>query len=384
MCLRSQVHCKYTDLYGYLNRMTRVDNLAAVSLVILWSSGFIGADLGTAQAPAHTLLAWRYVVAVAILAAWCWYRGLRPTWRGVRRQTVLGFFCQFLYLGCLVTGVGLGVPAGTAALIAALQPLVVAALSSRFLGEEFPASRRIGLAVGFTGVVLVVAGDLGGGAAAWPVYLLPLGGTLALSAGTVLERRLGTTEPIPLALCIQAAVSAVLFMAWSLIAGDATPPLTTRFWAAVAWVVVFSTFGAYGTYLFVLRRNGATRVSALLYLTPATTMLWAWMMFGDRITWLAVVGLAVTLVGVCGSAAVGWLGGSAAVGWLGGSAAVAWLSALWDALSCHWRGAPTASEAPRPSRRAARTSRSSAETPGSPRPVPAGSYRRESSDGDSQ
>lgn len=370
------MYCEYTDLYGYLDGMTRTDTLAAVALVILWSSGFIGAELGTPQAPAHTLLAWRYVVAAAILIVWCWYRGLRPTWAGITRQAVLGFFCQFLYLGLLITGVGLGVSPGTAALIAAMQPLVVAALASRFLGERFDRGKSIALAVGFAGVVTVVSGDLGGGSASWTAYLLPLAGMVALSTGTVLERRLRTTEPIALALCIQSVVSAVLFVSWSLIAGDVEPPMTTAFWTAIAWVIGLSTFGAYGTYIFVLRRSGATRVSALLYLTPATTMAWALLMFGEPVTWVAVLGLAVTLAGVCGSAAVRWVCGSAAV---------ARVSALWGTYPRHWRGAPhalTGRGEPRPSGPVARTSRSSAATPGSPNPVPVGSCRPASNDGD--
>lgn len=354
--------------------MKRTDTVAAVALVVLWSSGFIGAELGTAQAPAHTLLAWRYLAAAMILIAWCWYRGLRPTIAGIKRQAVLGFFCQFLYLGLLITGVGLGVSPGTAALIAAMQPLVVAALASRFLGEKFDAGKRVALAVGFAGVVIVVSGDMGGGSASWAAYLLPLAGMVALSSGTVLERKLRTTEPIALALCIQSVVSAILFTGWSLIAGDVQPPMTTAFWTAVAWVIGLSTFGAYGTYMFVLRRSGATRVSALLYLTPATTMVWALLMFGEPVTWLAVLGLAVTLAGVCGPAVVRRLGGSAAVRKLGGSAAVAWLGALWGTYSRHWRSVPTSSEPRRPSDPAARTSRSSAETPGSLSPAHAGSY----------
>ncbi|AYJ48778.1 DMT family transporter [Rhodococcus sp. P1Y] len=345
MCLRSQVYCEYTDLYGYVFVMKRTDTVAAVALVVLWSSGFIGAELGTAQAPAHTLLAWRYLAASMILIAWCWYRGLRPTIAGIKRQAVLGFFCQFLYLGLLITGVGLGVSPGTAALIAAMQPLVVAALASRFLGEKFDAGKRVALAVGFAGVVIVVSGDMGGGSASWAAYLLPLAGMVALSSGTVLERKLRTTEPIALALCIQSVVSAILFTGWSLIAGDVRPPMTTAFWTAVAWVIGLSTFGAYGTYMFVLRRSGATRVSALLYLTPATTMVWALLKFGEPVTWLAVLGLAVTLAAVC-----------------------EWKYISRYVFSLTGRGAR------RPSDPAARTSRSSAETPGSPSRAHAGSY----------
>ncbi|MBY6414746.1 DMT family transporter [Rhodococcus sp. BP-252] len=273
--------------------MTRTDVVASISLVILWSSGFIGAELGTAYTSANTLLGWRYVVAVVILGLWCWFRGLRPTWTSVRRQVVLGFFCQFLYLACIFAGVAAGVPAGTSALIAAMQPLVVAALSTRLLGERFGRERAVAMAVGFGGVILVVAGDLGGGSAAWPAYLLPVVGMLSLSVGTVLERRMQTNDPIPLAMFVQGAVAATLFMAWNVVTDDVAPPMTSGFWVAVGWLVVLSTFGAYGVYLFVVRRRGATTASSLLLLTPATTMVWAFLMFDAPITWLAVIGASV-------------------------------------------------------------------------------------------
>ncbi|MCX6491653.1 MAG: EamA family transporter, partial [Rhodococcus sp.] len=63
---------------------SRIDVLAGTALVILWSSGFIGAEFGTAEAPAHTLLAWRYLVAVVLLVAWCRWRRLTPTWHALR------------------------------------------------------------------------------------------------------------------------------------------------------------------------------------------------------------------------------------------------------------------------------------------------------------
>ncbi|MGB2718134.1 MAG: DMT family transporter [Rhodococcus sp. (in: high G+C Gram-positive bacteria)] len=275
-----------------------VDAIAGTALVVLWSSGFIGAELGTAEAPAHTLLAWRYLAAVALLIAWCRYRKLTPTWHAIRIHAVLGLFCQFLYLGATITGIGMGVPPGVAALIAALQPLVVAMASSRIFGERVGGRQTLGLVVGIAGVSLVVVGDLSGADLAWPVYLLPAAGMLALSMGTIGQRILAPKEPIALAMAIQCSISAVGFMTWSVLAGDAAPPMTTGFWAAVAWTVVLSTFGAYGAYLFVLRRNGPTRASVLLYLTPPTTMLWAFVMFGDEITWLGLGGLAVSGAGV--------------------------------------------------------------------------------------
>jgi drug/metabolite transporter (DMT)-like permease len=154
----------------------QMDVLAPAALVVLWSSGFVGAELGTREAPATTLLAWRYLVAAALLVTWCAWRRERITRRGFSRQVVLGVLVQAGYLGLVVTGVGLGASAGTTSLIASLQPLAVAALAALVLSEKPRAGQLVGLATGLGGVALVVGGDLGSGDAAWWVYLLPLGG----------------------------------------------------------------------------------------------------------------------------------------------------------------------------------------------------------------
>ncbi|HEV7649112.1 MAG TPA: DMT family transporter [Actinophytocola sp.] len=264
--------------------------VAAIGLVVMWSSGFVGARLGTAEAPAGTLLAWRYLVAAAILLAVLMVR--RPRWRRAElpRQALLGLLCQSLYLAGVVTGVGLGVQAGVAALIAVLQPLVVGALAGPVLGEPVRARQWLGLAAGLGGVGLVVAGDA---AAGGPVvgYALVAGGMLALSAGTLLERRWRLATPLFDALTIHCLVSAGVFVAAAAVAGRFAPPATAGFWWAVAWVVVLSTFGGYGCYLLALRTFGATRASTLLYLTPPTTMLLALAMFGERIGWPGLVGM---------------------------------------------------------------------------------------------
>lgn len=268
------------------------------ALVVLWSSGFIGAELGTRQAPASTLLAWRYLVASAILVSVCLWRRERVSREGLGRQIMLGLLCQAAYLGLIVGGVGLGASAGTTALIASMQPLVVIALAAPVLSERAHLAQMFGLALGLAGVAIVVGADLTTGDAPWWVYLLPVGGMLALSTGTVLQQRWQPQESVLMSLTVQSIAATVVFWGLAIAQGTSTAPTSEGFWAAIAWVVILSSFGGYGAYLFVSRTQGATRASTWLYLTPPTTMLWAAVMFGDRVTVLGIAGLALSVAGV--------------------------------------------------------------------------------------
>jgi drug/metabolite transporter (DMT)-like permease len=274
------------------------DTALGVALVVFWSSGFVGAELGTQVAAADTLLAWRYAVAALLLAVLAVARGTRVGARALVRHGLLGLLIQCLYLGGIVGGVGLGVPAGTAALVAAVQPLLVAAAAGPVLGEHISSRGRLGLALGLVGVGLVVAGEVGLGNAPWWAFLLPVGGTAALTAGTLLERRWRLTDPPLDALTIQTVLAAGVFLAVAGAAGRLQPPADPWFWWAIAWVVVLSSFGGYGAYLLVLRRSGALQASTLLYLTPPTTMLWAYLLFGEVPSPLAVPGVGLCALGV--------------------------------------------------------------------------------------
>ncbi|WP_309237856.1 DMT family transporter, partial [Streptomyces albidus (ex Kaewkla and Franco 2022)] len=158
-----------------------------------------------------------------------------------------------------------------------------------------------GLVLGLAGVAMVVQDDLTSPSAAPPAaYLLPFAGMAGLLAASFLERRARHQVRAADALPLHCVVSALLFTALAAFAGQGhlEPPADAEFWLAVTWVVVLSTVGGYGFYWLSLRRSGVTRTSALMYLTPPTTVLWAYAMFGERPGPLALAGMAVAVLGV--------------------------------------------------------------------------------------
>ncbi len=278
----------------------RAGTLSRLALVITWSSGFVGAELGArAGALPLTLLGWRFVILATLLVAVALVRRTPlPGWRAWRRQIALGVLCQAAYLLLVFEGVTHGVPGGTASLIASVQPLLVATVAGSLLGEHSSVRTWIGMAFGLVGVGIVVSGDLGvTGAPVW-AYLLPTVGMLCLASGTVLGRRLRPPESLLETITMQSVVTAVLLMGLALAFGQGTPPATVEFWRAVAWLIVLASLGGYVMYVSVAERQGATVVSTLLFLTPPTTMFWVWVMFGERVTLVGVAGLAVSGVGV--------------------------------------------------------------------------------------
>jgi drug/metabolite transporter (DMT)-like permease len=269
--------------------------MRGIALVVVWSSGFIGAELGARYAGPDTVLAWRCLVTAVVLLPWLLQALPRLDRQEWVRQAVLALLCQCFYLGGVFWAAAAGVPAGTSALIASLQPALVLVAAVLLDSRRLRMGHLAGLALGTTGVALTAAGDLRAGVAL-PALLLPLLAMLSLTAGTLLQQR-WPTPPLMPTLAVQAVFTAGFFTAYAAAAGDLLPPPSPGFWVAVAWAAV-SGIGSYGVYYLVTTRDGAGRASTLLYLTPAGTALWAVPMFGQPIRATAVLGLLISAAAV--------------------------------------------------------------------------------------
>ncbi|MFE7423462.1 DMT family transporter [Rhodococcus sp. NPDC057529] len=278
----------------------------SVAFVLAWSSGWIGSRLGTQSATTLNLLSWRMVVlcpvaVIVLLITTAPKPGSRrrlPV--GWRQQVLVGLLTQVMYTWGAVAAVEYGVGVGTGAVIAALQPMMTGAFASLVLKETVKQQEWMGLGVGLAGVALAVSGDFGGGTAPAWAYLLPFFGMLALVAATLIEARRPSQLPVVERLSIQFLVGAIVFVAIAVLAGQFVGPHLSDsvFWTTVAWYVVFSIAGGYSLYWILLRRTSATRVGTLIYLTPPTATVWAWLMFGDTIAAVTLIGFVVVAAGV--------------------------------------------------------------------------------------
>ncbi|MES1153211.1 MAG: DMT family transporter [Dongia sp.] len=268
-----------------------------VGLVLAWSSGYVGAIIAADTDSIVRVLLWRFV-CVALLFSPFLLQAIRRgiTWRWCLLHGTIGVIGMFFCVGLGIESINLGLPAGTGALISALQPLAAAVLAGPILSERVSRAQWIGLAVGFIGVGCSVGGLSGGDQLLG--YLCSFVSMACMVAATLIAKARWTGADLPSALAFQTLVTAILFVPVAAYEGVLLPEASWHFTAAVAWAVVFSTLGGYGFYYLCLMRSGTVRTSSLIYLTPPVTLVWAWAMFGQPMSAYTILGLALCLVGV--------------------------------------------------------------------------------------
>ncbi len=278
----------------------------AAAFVLLWNSGFIGADYGLPYAGPFTLLFWRYLALSLLLLLYLTIqrRLFWPGWRIASQQMLVGALAHGVWLVCVLIALDHDVPAGIVALVVALQPLATGAFSGRVTGEKTSLTRWIGLIIGFTGVGVTLAFRINYQSAASVFgHLVPLGSVIAITVASLIQRRVNLKQsapglPLDLSLFYQsvATVMVLILPAW-LVEHFATNA-QAEFIYVMAWLILAVSLGAYALMWKLLRYIDAASVASLFYLGPPVTMIMAWLAFGDTIEMTDVVGLAIVFLGI--------------------------------------------------------------------------------------
>jgi drug/metabolite transporter (DMT)-like permease len=267
--------------------------------VVLWASGFIGAKLGLPYAEPLTFLALRMFGVVVLLGLFMLIAGAKwPGREGALDSYVTGVLMHALYLGGVYISIAKGLPAALSALVVGLQPLLTSTIANRLLGERVAPRQWVGLVLGLSGVYLVVQDKATVGAATPLAWIAAVVGLVAITIGTVYQKRFGSGIDWRPAMFIQYAAAGILFALGATAFETRTVHWTPEFLFALGWLVFVLSFGAIWLLYFLIRRAAATRVVSLFYLTPPVTALMAWSLFGERLAPLALVGMAVCVAGV--------------------------------------------------------------------------------------
>jgi drug/metabolite transporter (DMT)-like permease len=277
--------------------------LAPGLFVLLWSTGFIGVKYGVPYAPPFYFLAIRMIFAALLLfIAISFLRKSQPLTRSIIwPSTLIGLTLHGAYLGGCFFAVSRGMPAGVAALIVSLQPVLVSLYAAKYLNEPLKARAILGLVLGLIGLFVVVLPRVnvtGASAISCLAISASVIGLLGGTSGTILQKKYGGAIPTLAGTSIQYAATAVVLSIFALLFEKPNIQWTANFIGALAWLIFALSFGAILLLFFLLRSGSAASVSSLYYLVPAATAIEAYFIFDEQISPISMLGTLITVIGV--------------------------------------------------------------------------------------
>ena len=285
--------------------MTRMHHTLVSSIpfvfVFLWSTGFIAAKYALPFIEPFSLLFIRMTLTIAVFIFLCAF--FRIKWLPVRQaghQMVTGFLVHGTYLGGVFAAIKWGMPAGISAIVVGVQPVLTACLGWCCFGENLRPKQWLGLGLGLAGVttVLLNTGQQESVALTWPAILAALSALFGISVGTLYQKHFGVGVNL-LAGSLWQYVSAALLMAilaWGFESHDVV--WDKQLILALGWLVFGLSVTAILLLMYMIREGETAKVASYFYLVPPVASIEAWLLFDETLTVVAIIAIAVTVVGV--------------------------------------------------------------------------------------
>ena len=275
-----------------------LESLAAPIFVFIWSTGFIIARFGMPYMEPATFLFLRFtgvlIVMGIIILFW------KPIWPN-RSQTmhiaIAGALLQFGYVMGVWSAVRLGMTAGLVALIVGLQPILTA-WSASWVAERVSYQHWFGLLLGIAGVGLVVAEKTSFMNIPLTAYIFALAALFSITFGTLYQKKYCPQFDLRAGCMIQFSISTLLCLLVALLFETREIVWNAPVIGALLWGILPTSIGAISLLFILIRKGAATKVTSLLYLTPPTTALMAWLLFDEPLSLMMLAGLGLTMTAV--------------------------------------------------------------------------------------
>jgi drug/metabolite transporter (DMT)-like permease len=279
--------------------------VAFATVYFFWGSTYTAIRIGAAEMPALLFSGIRFVIAGAILLAWCRWRGLRLAWPP-KTMWMLGL------IGLLLLGAGnvslvyaeRTIPSGLASLVLAVTPLYVALIEMSLPGGE-PLSKRgwLGLLLGFVGLAALLwpsmqSGLHGDRALLWAIAAL-LASALSWAVGSILSRR------------ARLPVNSFVAAAWQMLAvGIFCTALGTalgqwpqfhvnlRSAGSLAYLITAGSLLGYTGFIYLIERVPVAKVTSYAYVNPLIAVLLGILLLHERPVAAEFTGMAAIVVAV--------------------------------------------------------------------------------------
>lgn len=272
-----------------------IDALELAVLGAIWGGSFLFMRIAAPEFGPFALVEVRLALGALVLLPFLWRERGRFSARHWLRLAGIALVNAVIPFTLFAWGAERA-PAGIGAITNAMTVAFTALVGFIVYQERLSRRAVIGLAVGFTGVVILASGRVAGTS----VLSAALAGTAAsLCYGfgiNFVRRHLADLPP-----AATASGNLVCASAWLAPLAIATWPhagVSTRAWISAALLGVLCSGLAFVLYYRLIRRLGAARASTVTYLIPLFGVVWAWLALDEQPTANMLLAGVLILAGV--------------------------------------------------------------------------------------
>jgi drug/metabolite transporter (DMT)-like permease len=271
---------------------------AFAAMSVLWGVSYLLIEIAVRGGLSAPDVAWlRVVIAAGLLVGLAWRAGTLGTLGGRWRWLLAYAVAEISIPFPLIAAGEVHVASSLAAIIIASVPLIGAVLALRFDHAERPTPvRALGLALGFSGVIVLVGIDVAGSGAELLGALAILGGAVGYSIGPMLlKHRLGGLDPRAL-MGASLTLAAVILTPFAALDTPQRMPSTGAL-AAVVALGLFCTAAAFVIFTVLIREVGTSRATVITYVNPVVALALGVWLDGEQPGAGALIGLVLILAG---------------------------------------------------------------------------------------
>jgi drug/metabolite transporter (DMT)-like permease len=275
--------------------------LAFAAIYLVWGSTYLAIRFAVETIPPLVTAGIRHAIAGAILFAWAWARGFRPT----RAHWISG-----IVVGALFFLIGHGtlhwaeqyVGSGLAALLIATEPMFILVLAWSMGQQKISRLSALGLGLGVVGVAMLTGVELTVKGSSLLGLLAVLAGSLSWSAGVVITPKLKLPNDALGRTALPTICGAVMLLA----AAGLTGEFHATHWASIslksilglAYLIVFGSVIAFTAYTWLLQRCPPALVATHTYANPVVAVFLGWLLASEPLSMRVVLASVAILAAI--------------------------------------------------------------------------------------
>ena len=276
-----------------------MSRLFPILFILLWASAFVTSKAIVFDSSPFAALSLRFGLVSFGFFLFCLFtknKIILPI-KIFFKASVIGICFHGLYLGGVFYAIDKNLSVGITAIIVSLQPILTAIFAGPLLKEVVTWKQWLGIILGFIGTLLVIGFDIG---ESIPIIALVASiiGLMAITSGTLLQRKIGIDIPLATSNFYQAFSAFIFLIIVTYLFESPFINFTRDFILSMSWQIIFVSFGAFTILQYLINTGTASRTATLFFLVPPVSVVMAWLFLNEQMNLIDIMGLVIATIGV--------------------------------------------------------------------------------------